>query len=280
MGEAFHQLTSFGCPLELRDIRLNELLLDANRACRILRGLADTAMAASGLGYLLPIKATMHQILGQHASALAAFQEANEVLIAEEQKGNKTTNSNFEVLAEIGYVNLEMNQPEAAKRSFLRILARPGRIESNHRMNAYHGLARCHKERQDWVQTIKCAEDALACLPAARKILPLGSTEERLLLLLADAAEGQGDLKRAREYDEQVRKMIARNNTRISEEETVGAARRHALELLAAGKPHKAGPILTTRWTNNLEKGPCTNIYSCIRVIRLLFVVICHSSMI
>jgi hypothetical protein len=30
VGEAFHQLTSFGCPLELRDIRLNELLLDAN----------------------------------------------------------------------------------------------------------------------------------------------------------------------------------------------------------------------------------------------------------
>ena len=63
--------------------------------------------------------------------------------------------------------------------------------------------------------------------------------------MLADAAEGQGDLKRAREYDEQVRKKIARSNVHISDEETVGAARRHALELLAEGKPHEAGPILT-----------------------------------
>jgi hypothetical protein len=111
-------------------------------------------------------------------------------------------------------------------------------------MNAFQGLVRCHRERQDWIQTIKCAEDALAWLPAARKILPLGSTEERLLFLLADAAEGQGDMKRAREYDEQLRKRIAWGNARIADDETVSAARRHALELLAAGKPHEAGPIL------------------------------------
>jgi len=152
VGEAFHQLTELGCPMSVRDICLNALLVDANRACRILRGLADTAMAASGLGYILPLKAKMHQILGQHALALDASQEADGILIAEEKKENKT--NNLAVLCEMGYVFLNMNQLEASKRSFLRILARPGLLEANHRMNAFHGLARCHKERQDWVQTI------------------------------------------------------------------------------------------------------------------------------
>ena len=154
LGEAFRQLISFGCPLEVRDIRLHALLVDADRACRILRGgLVDTEMAAAGLGYILPMKGQMHQILGQHTLALAAFQEADEILIAEDQKGSKTKNSNLEVLCEIGYIYLNPNQLEAAKRSFLRILARPGRIEANHRMNAVTRRGRTGSRRSSAPRT-------------------------------------------------------------------------------------------------------------------------------
>jgi tetratricopeptide (TPR) repeat protein len=123
MGEAYYKLEELGCPRAFRDDRLNALLVDAIRACRIFRASADTTMAASGLGHILPIQGKMHQMLGQHALALVAFQEADEILISEEQKGNET--NNLEVLAEMGYAYLQISQLEAAKRCFLRILARP-----------------------------------------------------------------------------------------------------------------------------------------------------------
>jgi len=52
---------------------------------------------------------------------------------------------------------------------------------------------------------IECCENALKCLSEFDG--DIGKTEMLLLLLMADAFEGQGDMMRAREYDEKRRKL-------------------------------------------------------------------------
>jgi len=64
-----------------------------------------------------------------------------------------------------------------------------------------HGMAYHHKKHQDWVSCMKCTEEALLLNPEARKKSPMLDAEVRLLILLADATEGQGDLMRALEID-------------------------------------------------------------------------------
>lgn len=63
------------------------------------------------------------------------------------------------------------------------------------------GMAYYHKEHQDWVSCMECTGEALILLPEARKKSP----EVRLLILLADATEGQGDMTRALEIDQKAR---------------------------------------------------------------------------
>lgn len=89
-------------------------------------------------------------------------------------------------------------------------------------------------------------------LPGAKKD-PLDGPEMAkrvviLPLMLADAAEGQGDLRRAREIDEATRKLWAKTGKAL-DSFFVGCDRRKAVELLNAGRPCEAAQILACQPT-------------------------------
>ena len=69
-----------------------------------------------------------------------------------------------------------------------------------------------HLERKGWANSIKLCEEALTLLPEARKEIPMRESEAQLLLMLADATEGQGDMKRALEYDEKAVEANRKHN--------------------------------------------------------------------
>lgn len=103
-------------------------------------------------------------------------------------------------------------------------------------MSAFHGLAEYHKARNERIETTKKCEEALQLLPEAKGHVSLKEMEQRLLLLLADTAEAQGDLWRAHEYDEKIKKAwFERGNTGIIGE-LATCYRREALEMLKAVK--------------------------------------------
>lgn len=102
------------------------------------------------------------------------------------------------------------------------------------------GMAYYHKEHQDWVSCMECTEEALTLLPEARKKTPFRDAEVRLLILLADVAEGQGDMARALEIDQKALAAYNEIPNRIFMFEFVDALRREALKKLRAGKPEEA----------------------------------------
>jgi len=83
-------------------------------------------------------------------------------------------------------------------------------------------------------------QEALTVLPKVKKDILIDEMEERLLLSFADAAEGQGDIKRALEFDEQVKRLwFEQGGTKLSVD-FADCYRRHALDQLAMGLPHEA----------------------------------------
>lgn len=100
----------------------------------------------------------------------------------------------------LGDVALDSHNHETAKRCFLRILAWPG-LGVVERVHGLYCMARFHMERKAWVKVVECCEEAPGfSRNPGRRNMP-GRTEEKLFLLLADAYEGQGGMRRAREYD-------------------------------------------------------------------------------
>jgi len=69
-----------------------------------------------------------------------------------------------------------------------------------------------------------------------------GNAERRIFLLLADAAEGQGNLMLAHEYDQKAKKIWLENDIYCAELEA--SNRRTATELLAKGRTHEAVQLL------------------------------------
>ena len=82
---------------------------------------------------------------------------------------------------------------------------------------------------------IECCENALKCLSEFDG--DIGKREMLLLLLMADAFERQGDMMRAREYDEKS-KEIWMDQSGYAQGSAVhlSSSRREAIELLKAGK--------------------------------------------
>jgi hypothetical protein len=64
----------------------------------------------------------------------------------------------------------------------------------------------------------------------------MGWMKMKVLLLLADAAEGCGDLPRARQYDLAAKAVCQQTGNTSPSAERVPCDRREALELIAAGK--------------------------------------------
>lgn len=108
-------------------------------------------------------------------------------------------------------------------------------------------MAGYHEERKEWEKLTECCEEALTLLPHVdtndrNKVLE--HLEERLLIQLADAAEGQRDLRRARVFDERARKLWSESGTITPLVELLAADRREAEELLREGTPYEAGLTL------------------------------------
>ena len=141
---------------------------------------------------------------------MATHREADELFIAAERKGVLKAADYVHwnaVLGGIASINLGSNQSETAKQCYLSLLGQP-RLNAIERINVLQGLAIYHKERKEWVNVSKCCEEALTLLPKAKDGISNGLIEEiRLLLLLADAAEGDGNMRRARYYDKTAKRV-------------------------------------------------------------------------
>lgn len=107
----------------------------------------------------------------------------------------------------VANVFLDSHQLEEVRRCYMRLLDWPRKLAPAAHVNALHGMARYHKERKEWVEVIEFGEEALRFIPDAKKQIHV---EEMLLIVLADAAEGQGDMPRAREYDKKAKTSTSR----------------------------------------------------------------------
>lgn len=220
----------------------NILLSEANRALELLNKFPYNC----AFWTVLLVKGRIRHELGQMAMAVATFRQLDDTYAEADRKmllkADDVKNWRYSIV-HMGSIYLAMNQSEAAKRCFLRVLEWP-RAWQTDRVNALHGLARYHKERKDWTKTIECSAKALQIFPHVKKGILIDEMDKRLLLLLADAAEGQGDLKRAREFDMETLKVWYGQGGTSLNIEFVDCYRRQALEQLAAGLPHEAAMSL------------------------------------
>jgi len=108
-------------------------------------------------------------------------------------------------------------------------------------------MATYHQERKMWVQMIECCEEALTLIPDAKKEsngeFKMSMRAVSLLIFLAHAAEGQGSMRRAREYDDKAKRLSSEIGNSLCGR-FVGCARRETVVLLAAGRPHEAAQML------------------------------------
>lgn len=110
---------------------------------------------------------------------------------------------------------------------------------------ALYCMAHCYKERKSWVEMTECCEEALALLPEVAVGILNDHMKERLLFLLADAAEGRGDLSRALEYDEEAKNCWVEGGKTAIVPGLVACDRRAAVQFLKAGMPGEAVRAVT-----------------------------------
>jgi hypothetical protein len=94
-----------------------------------------------------------------------------------------------------------------AKGYYIRVLAFKLPCFADDRLHALQGMATYHKERKEWKKMEDCCEKASTLVPKSRQDPWVLQGNERILLRLADAAEEQGGLRRAREYDEKAKRI-------------------------------------------------------------------------
>ena len=159
--------------------RVSALLPPSDHACeQLLHHLQlDTQVGfdlITQVGGALYVKARIHNQLGQHNLAVATFQRVDELFIAAERKGELHAFDHEclkEAVSRLGLVYLVTHQLEAAKRCFLRILAWPC-LTAAERVRALEGMARYHKDRQEWVTMTEWCEEALLLVPEAKMACP------------------------------------------------------------------------------------------------------------
>ena len=177
---------------------------------------------------------------------MATLCHAADVYLSAQRKGWLKAVDQFywrQIFDAMGGIYLDTHQLEAAKRCFLRDLEWPG-VSVVERMFALFGLARYHRERKDWGSLIECCNEALTLRRQVRE--HIGQTGEKLLLLLADAAEAQGYMSRAYKYDELAEETFLNSGVKgFYFSQLVTSYRRSALKHMAAGKPQNAVQILT-----------------------------------
>lgn len=181
-----------------------------------------------------------------------------------EGKGWKKDASHAKLWASIvcfeAFLYLSLQQLETAKRSFQRVMAWPG-VSPIERMAALQGMATIHKERKEWDQAIEYCKEGLVLLPAAKGSKGIRPTEVRLLILLADVAEAQGDLGRAHEYDKEANKAWHGTGKTNGNFELMACYRREAVQLLASGRAGEAVLLLqdyTSAYADRLDNSGST----------------------
>ena len=143
----------------------------------------------------------------------------------------------MEAIRELGCLYLETHQLKAAKRYFLRSLFWPG-LPVRARVDTLHGMARYHKERNEWVKMMQCLQEVRTLLP---QVHIMGTMEMRTYLFFADAFEGQGDMEQAIEYGEKARAIYLRDcDNPEYNAEIEACSRRKASMLLLEGRPAEA----------------------------------------
>ena len=150
------------------------------------------------------------------------------------------------VVSELGLLYLNSSQLETAKRYLLRALAWPGLTGCNRRFSLL-GMAPYYNERKEWDKVVQCCEEALTTIPDPDELMQDRELyfDVRFLLLLADAAEGQADVKRAFAYDEKAKKLwLEEHETLFNLRDFVACNRRQAFRLLAGGRPEEAAQLL------------------------------------
>lgn len=189
----------------------------------------------------------IHYDLGQRALAKANLQQADPLFVAAQGKGLVIAKDHRvwrQVVHKLGSLHLVSHDLEAAKHCFQRVLnwPRPWAADS---MNALQDMARYHNERKEWDKMITCCEEALGLIPKAKEgACYLGQAEERLLLLLADAYEGQGNMRRARECDAKAKLAWRKSGRSSTCGDLASLLRRDALQLWAAGRWGEATTVL------------------------------------
>jgi len=106
-------------------------------------------------------------------------------------------------------------------------------------------MANYYHTRKNWANTIKFCEEPLRLIAEAKEKIASEHTEMTILLMLADAAESQGNMSRAFEYDERVKKLwFADDKGEHEAADLVPCHRRDELQHLAARKPSEAKKLL------------------------------------
>lgn len=178
---------------------------------------------------------------------MAACRHADEVFAAADRKGLLTAYDQDlwkDIIGQVGLIHICTYQLESARACFARILAWPGRLALIHHVNALCSMAACHKACDYWDKVIESCEEALTLIPSVTQEdrLKLNNLhiEERLFIYLADAAEAQGHMEQAHEYDDTAKRIWQSRNDTHATSDFVSCNRRYAVELLAAGQPVRA----------------------------------------
>jgi hypothetical protein len=112
--------------------------------------------------------------------------------------------------------------------------------------------------RKDWVNLRECCEEALVLFPQVEEDCVGELAEAKVLIMLADAAEGQGDMGRAHEYDEKAKKGWRKYGEMVYIPQLTACHRRDAIEFPKAGRAYEAGCALKyvpDIYVNWLERG-------------------------
>jgi tetratricopeptide (TPR) repeat protein len=223
---------------------MNALLVKANRACELLQTLPNIYFRTLSYNH----KARVNTHLGQHILALAAYREADELFLAQHREGTVSADNQGiwkKVINDMGLTYLSMHQLEAAKRCFQRLLDWPGSPSAGDRVaTLIRDVASYHRMRKDWVRLGECCEEALVLCPKAEEGCVNDLTEVGVMIMLADAAEGQGDMRRAHEYDEKAKKGWGKYGKEVYIPQLTACHRRDAIEFPKAGRAYEAGCAL------------------------------------
>ena len=194
--------------------------------------------------------------------ALAAYREVDEFFIAQHREGSVPADNQGiwkKVINDMGLTYLSMHQLEAAKRCFQNLLVWPGGQMAGDRVAALiGGMASYHRMRKDWVNLRECCEEALVLFPQVEEDCVGELAEAKVLIMLADAAEGQGDMGRVHEYDKKAKKGWRKYGEMVYFPELVGSHRRDALKLLKTERPQEASCTLKyvpDLYVNLLKRG-------------------------